>query len=77
MANDLRRRVKALEGNARNSAPVLTADEIDQAVARYEAERCVHHTHAPASSAFRTMLRTMRPSLARIFLHAQPADLML
>ena len=77
MANDLRRRVKALEGNARNAAPALTADEIDQAVARYEAERYVLHTHTPASAAFRTMLRTMRPSLARVFLNAQPADLML
>jgi len=77
MGNDLRRRVKALEGNARNIAPVLTPDEIDQAVARYGGERGVHHTHTPSPSAFRTMLRAMRPSLARIFLTAHPQDLML
>ncbi|WP_313393571.1 hypothetical protein [Sphingobium yanoikuyae] len=77
MANDLHRRLKMLEANARNSAPVLAVSEIDQAVARYEGARDVHHTHTPTPDAFRTMLRAMRPSLARIFLAAHPQDLML
>ena len=76
MGNDLRRRVKALE-HQRNFAPMITADEIDQAVARYEVERCGHDDHTPPSSAFRTMLHAMTPSLARVFLTAHPQDLML
>lgn len=77
MANDHKRRLRVLERNARNFAPALTADEIDQAVARYGADKGIISSDTPSASAFRTMLCAMRPSLARTFLHAQPADLML
>lgn len=77
MANDLRRRLTMLEANVRNSAPVLTISEIDQAVVRYDGDRGVAYPDTPPSSAFRTMLRAMRPGLACIFLTAHPQDLML
>jgi hypothetical protein len=76
MANDLRRRVKMLEGRVRNIAPALTADEIAHAVTRYEADRGEEYPETPPSSAFGQMLHAMSPSVARIFLHAHPVDLM-
>ena len=77
MANDLKRRLSALESKAGDLPSALAPDEIDRAVMQYDAARCGHDDHTPPSSAFRTMLGAMRPSLARLFLHAQPADLVL
>lgn len=77
MGNDLRRRVRLLEDrNRRNSGSVITADEIEQAVERYEHDRGERYSHTPSSAAFRTMLGSMQADTARLFLHAHPMDLL-
>ena len=74
MANDLKRRLRNLEGGA-GSAVTGSAGGIRAAVGRCSSE---HHTPGcPDADAFGAMLRSMRPATATLFLHAQPADLML
>ena len=74
MGNDLRRRLKALEATAA-SVVTISAAEIAAAVSRYSAEGA--SVGCPSADAFGTMLRSMRPGTARLFLTAHPLDLML
>ena len=74
MANDLKRRLRNLEGRA-GSVFTVSAAAISAAVERYSSEQ--HTPGCPDADAFGAMLRSMRPATATLFLHAQPADLML
>lgn len=74
MVNDLRRRLKALEGATARLVAVSAAD-IAAAVARYSASGVP--TGCPSADAFGVMLRSMRPSTAVLFFGCDPEDLLL
>lgn len=74
MGNDLRRRLKVLEGAAASMITISTA-QIAAAVARYSAEPVP--VGCPSADDYGAMLRSMRPATASLFLTAQPMDLML
>ena len=78
MSNDLKRRLRNLEGRA-GSVVTVSAAAIGAAVVRYRAaaERSAWRADLPSSEAFGTMLRSMRPAMAVLYLGSHPEDLLL
>ena len=78
MINDLKRRLRNLEGRA-GSVVTVSAAAIAAAVERYRAalDNCATPTVLPSADTFGTMLRSMRPATAVLFLGCDPEDLLL
>lgn len=78
MVNDLKRRLKNLEGCA-GSVITVTASAIGAAIERYRAaaERSALRADLPSPEAFGAMLGSMRPATAVQFLNIEPEDLLL